>query len=109
MLLVGRLGDIIGRRYFLIGGQLLGVIASVVSAKATTINMLIAGSVIQGFAATAQLTFPYVIQELVPNKHRGHAQAVMIVGVLPFAGFGPVIARTLIERTVLGWRYVTVL
>lgn len=68
--------------------------------------MLIAGSVLQGFAATAQLTFPYVIQELVPNKHRGHAQAAMIVGVLPFAGFGPVIARTLIENTALGWRYV---
>ena len=103
---MGRLGDIIGRRYFLIGGQLLGVISSVVSAKASSINMLIAGSVLQGFAATAQLTFPYVIQELVPNKHRGHAQAAMIVGVLPFAGFGPVIARTLIENTTLGWRYV---
>jgi MFS family permease len=106
LLLVGRLGDIIGRRYFLIGGQLLGVIASVLSAKATSINMLIAGSVVQGFAATAQLTFPYVIQELVPNKHRGYAQATMIAAVLPFAGFGPVITRSLIDHTEQGWRYV---
>lgn len=104
LLLVGRLGDIIGRRYFLLGGQVLGVVSSVVSAKATSVNMLIAGSVIQGFSATAQLTFPYVIQELVPNKHRGYAQAVMIVAVLPFAGFGPVITRSLIDNTELGWR-----
>lgn len=104
LLLVGRLGDIIGRRYFLIGGQLCGFIASVLSAKATSINMLIAGSVILGLANTSQLTFPFVIQELVPNKHRGYAQAVMIFCVVPFAGFGPVIARSLIENTELGWR-----
>lgn len=106
VLLVGRLGDIIGRRWFLIGGQLLGLVSAVISAKATSINMLIVGSVIQGFSGTVQLTFPYVIQELVPNKHRGYAQAAMITAVIPFAGFGPVIARTLIENTEAGWRYV---
>jgi len=105
LLVVGRLGDIVGRRYFLIGGQLTGIIAGIISAKATSVNMLIAGSVLLGFSQTAQLTFPYVIQELVPNKHRGYAQAAMIVGVIPFAGFGPVIARSLIENTALGWRW----
>lgn len=98
------LTGISGRRYFLIGGQLLGVISGIVSAKATSINMLIGGSVLFGFSSTAQLTFPYVIQELIPNKYRGWAQAGIIVGTLPFSGFSPIIARLLITNTTLGWR-----
>ncbi|KAK4936926.1 hypothetical protein LTR10_022304 [Elasticomyces elasticus] len=103
LLLVGRLGDIVGRRYFLIGGQIFGVVAGIVSAKASSINMLIGGSVLMGFSTTVQLTFPYVIQELIPNKYRGWAQAGMIVGTLPFSGFSPIIARLLITHTALGW------
>ncbi|CAK7210129.1 hypothetical protein SBRCBS47491_000666 [Sporothrix bragantina] len=105
LLIIGRLGDIIGRRYFLIGGQVFGVIGSAICAKATSINMLIAGSTIYGIASSTQLTFPYVIQELVPNKHRGIAQGVVIAGVLPFAGFGTIIARELIQYSSLGWRW----
>ncbi|CAK7238489.1 hypothetical protein SEUCBS140593_010740 [Sporothrix eucalyptigena] len=108
LLIVGRLGDIIGRRYFLVGGQVFGVIGSAICGKATSINMLIAGSTIYGIASTTQLTFPYVIQELVPNKHRGIAQAIVIAGVLPFAGFGTIIARELIQYSRLGWRYVDI-
>ncbi|KAI1618842.1 siderophore iron transporter [Exophiala viscosa] len=109
LLLVGRLGDIVGRRYFLIGGQIFGVVAGIISAKATSINMLIGGSVLMGFSTTVQLTFPYVIQELIPNKYRGWAQAGMIVGTLPFSGFSPIIARVLITRTALGWRWCYIL
>ncbi|CAK7214682.1 hypothetical protein SBRCBS47491_002235 [Sporothrix bragantina] len=105
LLIVGRVGDIVGRRYFLIAGQVVGVIGSVVCAKATSINMLIAGSAIYGIASTTQLTFPYIIQELVPNKHRGVVQGAMIVGVLPFAGFGSLIAREFINNPNLGWRW----
>ena len=105
LLIVGRVGDIVGRRYFLIAGQIVGVAGSVICAKATSINMLIAGSAIYGVASTTQLTFPYIIQELVPNKHRGVVQGAMIVGVLPFAGFGSLIAREFINSPHLGWRW----
>ena len=104
LLFVGRISDIVGRRWFLIGGQGIGVIASIVMAKSTSINMLIGGAALMGFATTTQLSFPYVIQELVPNKHRGYAQAFMILGCLPFAGFGPIIARSLLQHSALGWR-----
>ncbi|KAL1891483.1 hypothetical protein Sste5346_007574 [Sporothrix stenoceras] len=106
MLIVGRLGDILGRRNFLIGGQVFGVVGSAICAKATSINMLVAGATIYGVATTTQLTFPFVIHELVPNKHRGVAQAIITVLVLPFAGFGSIIARNLIEYSALGWRWV---
>ncbi|CAK7201513.1 hypothetical protein SEUCBS139899_004219 [Sporothrix eucalyptigena] len=106
MLIVGRLSDILGRRNFLIGGQIFGVVGSAICAKATSINMLVAGATVYGVATTTQLTFPFIIHELVPNKHRGVAQAAITVLVLPFAGFGSIIARNLIEYSALGWRWV---
>ncbi|CAK7218972.1 hypothetical protein SCUCBS95973_003663 [Sporothrix curviconia] len=106
LLVVGRLGDILGRRYFLIGGQVFGVVGAAICAKATSINMLVAGAAIYGVACTTQLTYPFVVQELVPNKHRGIGQAVITFAVLPFAGFGSIIARDLIKYSALGWRWV---
>lgn len=67
--------------------------------------MLIAGAVIYGVATTTQLTFPFIIHEIVPNEHRGIAQAVITALVTPFAGFGSIIARELIEYTSFGWRW----
>ncbi|KIH87497.1 siderophore iron transporter [Sporothrix brasiliensis 5110] len=105
LLIVGRLSDIVGRRYFLIGGQVFGVVGSAICAKATSINMLIAGATIYGVATTTQLTFPFIVHEIVPNKHRGIAQAIITALVTPFAGFGAIIARELIEYSSFGWRW----
>lgn len=41
LVLVGRLSDIFGRRYFFVGGQLIGITGSIVCAKATSVPMLI--------------------------------------------------------------------
>lgn len=41
LVLVGRLSDIFGRRYFFIGGQVIGVLGCVVCAKSTSVPMLI--------------------------------------------------------------------
>jgi MFS family permease len=44
LVLVGRLSDIFGRRYFFIGGQVIGVIGCIVCAKASSVPMLIGKS-----------------------------------------------------------------
>jgi MFS family permease len=41
LVLVGRLSDIFGRRYFFVGGQIIGVLGCIVCAKATSVPMLI--------------------------------------------------------------------
>jgi hypothetical protein len=46
--LVGRLGDIFGRRYIFIGGALLAVIGSIICATANSIDILIGGNVRYG-------------------------------------------------------------
>jgi MFS family permease len=104
--MVGRLSDIIGRRYFLLGGQTIGLVGALVCATAESVNVLIGGTVLVGLSAAAQLTFTFVVQELVPNRHRALTQAVMVCANFAFAGLGPVIARLLVENTKLGWRYV---
>lgn len=104
LLIVGRLSDILGRRYFMIGCQLLALIGSVVSATASSVNTVIAGSVLIGIAAGGQQLFPLLIQEMVPNKHRFYGQSAITLSVMPTLGFSPAIARSLVEHTALSWR-----
>jgi MFS family permease len=106
LLVVGRLSDIIGRRYFMIGGQLIGIIGAIICAKATSINMVIGGTVLSACAGSVQTLYPLLIQELVPNKHRPFGLAAIALGIFPTIGGGPIIARAFVENTVLGWRYV---
>jgi MFS family permease len=104
LLLVGRLSDIVGRRYFIIGGQLLSMIGAIICARATSIHMVVGGTVIAGCAGAVQTLFPLLIQEIVPNKHRPYGLAVVGLGFLPTIGGGPAIARALVQHTALGWR-----
>lgn len=105
MLLVGRFGDIFGRRYFLIGGQFLGLIGAIVCATAKNIPTVIGGSALCGLAASVQLTFTFVIAELVPNRLRPLVNAGIFVTTLPFAGFGSLIAKLFIQNTAQSWRW----
>jgi MFS family permease len=105
-LFFSRLSDILGRRYFLIGGQLFGVVGSIICAKGNNVNVVIGGSILAGIGGATALLYPIIIHELIPNKHRHWAQAAVTVSVLPTLGFGPAIARTMIAHTSMGWRGV---
>lgn len=87
--LVGRLGDIFGRRYFLIGGQIFGLLAGIIGATAQSINAMIGAGALMGVAAGVQLTFTFVACELVANKHRGYIDAILFLCTIPIAGIGP--------------------
>lgn len=106
LLVVERVSDIMGRRYFMLTGQLLGVIGSIICAKANSIDVVIGGTVLTGFAGTTQTLYPLLIQEMVPNKYRSWGMALMATGMFPTIGFGPAIARAFVQHTVLGWRCV---
>jgi MFS family permease len=105
-LFCARISDVVGRRYFLIGGQLFGVTGSIICAKANSINVLIAGSALAGTGGAAGLLYPVVIHELIPNRHRHWGQAGVSLSVLPSLGFGAVIARSMVANTTVGWRGV---
>jgi MFS family permease len=103
--LIGRLSDIFGRRWFIIGTSILGLVGNIIAATAQSVNTLIAANVFNGLAASGQLSFPVIIGELVPNRARGPYNVVVLLSSTPFAVFGPVIARAFIQHTERGWRW----
>ncbi|ORY17850.1 trichothecene efflux pump [Clohesyomyces aquaticus] len=104
-LLCGRLSDIFGRKWMVMGTTFLGLVGCIVGGTAKNINTLIGANLMNGLAAAGQLSFGIVLGELVPNKQRGPVLTLVFVSSLPFAVFGPIIARKFIETTAAGWRW----
>ncbi|EON99574.1 putative trichothecene efflux pump protein [Phaeoacremonium minimum UCRPA7] len=69
------------------------------------IEMLIGANICNGIAAAGQLSFGIVLGELVPNKYRGPIISLVFFSSMPFAVFGPVIARSFIDNTASRWRW----
>jgi MFS family permease len=103
--LVGRLSDLLGRRWFFVGGNAIGLIGTIVGATAQSVPTLIGANCLIGVAAAVQLSFAVVISELVPNKWRGYGIGALFFSSMPFAAFGPVIARSFILHIAAGWRW----
>ncbi|KAF2178609.1 fungal trichothecene efflux pump [Zopfia rhizophila CBS 207.26] len=103
--LVGRLSDIFGRRWFMIGGSILGIIGSIICATSQNIDTILGGTVFIGLAGAVQTSFSFVLMELVANKHRAILTGALFLSTCPLAAFGPLIARCLAAYTALSWRW----
>lgn len=57
LLLMGRLSDIFGRRWFMLSGQIMAIIGSIVCATAKDIPTVIGGTVFVGLAGAVQTSF----------------------------------------------------
>ncbi|KIL91916.1 hypothetical protein FAVG1_04319 [Fusarium avenaceum] len=104
-LIVGRLSDLYGRKWMVMSTTVLGLTGCIIGGAARNVGMLIASNGCNGLAAAGQLSFGIVLGELVPNKHRGPVISFVFLTSLPFAVFGPVIARTMIKNIHEGWRW----
>lgn len=104
-LLVGRLSDMYGRRWMVLGTAVLSLVGCIVSACAQSVGALIAGSMCNGISAAGQLSFQIFLGELVPNKYRGLLVDMVFLSSFPFAVFGGLIARLFIQNTASGWRW----
>lgn len=104
-LIVGRLSDLFGRRWFFIGGNCVAFIGIIVGATAQNVNALIVASVVYGLGECIQLSFSVAVGELVPNKYRPMVISVIFITSAPIATFGPKIARAFIQHPSLGWRW----
>ncbi|KAF2839352.1 MFS general substrate transporter [Patellaria atrata CBS 101060] len=103
--IVGRVSDIFGRRWVFIGGAVLGVIGSIICATAQSINTLIGGTAIIGIAAATQLSYYYVMGELVPMKYRLAGNGFCYIWTIPGSGIAPAVAYSLIYYSPnVGWR-----
>ena len=62
--------DLLGRRWFLVGGNLICFIGHIVVGTAKTPNAIIAGMTITGFGAANCQMAAFALTELLPNKWR---------------------------------------
>lgn len=104
-LLVGRLSDIFGRRWFFIIGNLFAVVGSIISGTAHNVETIVAGNVLTGIAGAVQISFSVAISELVPNKHRPIWISAIFLSSIEVSCFGPVIASALVTNTKQAWRW----
>ncbi|EXJ87481.1 hypothetical protein A1O3_04441 [Capronia epimyces CBS 606.96] len=104
-MLFGRLSDIFGRRYFVVIGNLFGLIGAIVAATASNIRTLIGASVFIGIAASVQLSYTMIVGELVPIKHRGYWYFLTLIPVIPFAFFGAYLSHNFLQVATWRWCY----
>ncbi|KAF9895194.1 hypothetical protein FE257_000096 [Aspergillus nanangensis] len=122
LLIFGRLTDVFGfvipihinneriltmtrRRYYLIGGSVLGLVGCIIAATAPNVPALIVGMAFIGLAASAQQSFSYVSNELVPMKWRFFTNSCLYVATIPTSGLGAVVSKAMIIYTKPGWRW----
>ncbi|KAK1976425.1 fungal trichothecene efflux pump [Colletotrichum cereale] len=102
--MTGRLSDMFGRRYFQIAGTTLALAGCIMAANANTINILIGANVLVGLGSATQVSFPYLISELVPMNFRYFASSYIYALLIPVAGVAPVVATSLVANAPGGWR-----
>ncbi|KAH3918753.1 hypothetical protein HBH56_024320 [Parastagonospora nodorum] len=103
--IIGRISDIFGRRWVFVTGSMLGVLGAIICATAQSIPALIVGTTIMGIAAATQLSYFYVMGELVPMKYRLAGNAFCYLFCIPGSGVAPVISTSFIEYWPgVGWR-----
>jgi MFS family permease len=105
LVIVGRLTDIFGRRWFVISFTGLGVVGSIVCMTANNIPVLIGGNVLLGLSTACGMSFPFLLGELVPIRYRYAASAALYFLLLPGSGFAPMISQAMIHyHPGVGWR-----
>lgn len=102
--MTGRLSDMFGRRYFQIAGTALALIGCIIGATSKTVNVLIGANVLIGLGSATQVSFPYLISELVPMKYRYFASSYIYALLIPVSGVAPVVATSLVANAPGGWR-----
>lgn len=103
--IIGRLSDIFGRRYWMIGGALLGVVGAIVAARAQNIPTLIGANVLLGMASATQYCFYMTVGEIVPTKYRCIACSGINFFTVPGTFFGPIVSATMVKSfPETGWR-----
>ena len=90
---VGRLGDIFGRRPFLLLANTLGLVGCVISATAQSVNTVIGASVLIGASSAMHQTTWSCLGEIAPRKNRAVALGLFQTSLAPAAAFGALIGN----------------
>ncbi|KAM0815749.1 putative Major facilitator superfamily (MFS) profile domain-containing protein [Seiridium cardinale] len=104
----GSLGDRVGKKWFMVGGCLLGVIGSCVSGSSHTLRDIVGGNVLTGIANAGCIVSISCIQEIIPNKLRPWALGVSQAMASAFVVLGTFMAAAMVRDNTGGhggWRW----
>ena len=71
--IVGRLSDVMDRKYLCFDPPFVAFAGAVISAKATFMNMLIGGGILIGVTMSTISVIQAILTEVIPLKHRALA------------------------------------
>lgn len=107
-LVVGPLADRFGRKRLVLGGLTLFVIGTLVAGLASSLNMLIAGRVIQALGVCAAAVLARAIaRDLFEGETLARALSLTMIATATAPGFSPLLGSLL--TTALGWRAIFVM
>ncbi len=102
--LIGKLGDLYGRRRLYQMGIVAFVAGSMLAGAVTSMNQLIAARAVQGLGAAALMTLPMaIIGDVAAPRDRPKYQGVMGVSMLTASIGGPVVGGFFVDHAT--WRY----
>ena len=104
----GRLGDVFGRRHMMVVALAAFMLASVLCALSSSIEMLSAMRVLQGFGGGGLMTLSQaLVGEAVPPRERGRYQGYLAAVAVSSSTFGPFAGGYLTQY--LGWQSIFLL
>ncbi|MCW2293772.1 DHA1 family bicyclomycin/chloramphenicol resistance-like MFS transporter [Pseudomonas sp. BIGb0408] len=104
-LVVGPLADRYGRKRLVLGGLALFVIGTLVAGFANSLDVLIAGRVIQALGVCAAAVLARAIaRDLFEGETLGRALSLTMIATAAAPGFSPLLGSVL--TTALGWRAI---
>lgn len=101
----GANSDLFGRRWFIIGGNVLLFIGFIVGGSAKNNKALIASCALIGFGAGNAQLAAFALPELLPNKWRHSAIVLADIGVYFAVVVGPVVGRFAVQPG-YNWRWM---
>ncbi|KAK3330722.1 major facilitator superfamily domain-containing protein [Apodospora peruviana] len=104
--IVGRLSDVVDRKYLAATPPLIAFAGAVVSARATSMNMLIGGGILIGSTLSTISIVQAIPSEILPLKYRALANGFAFVGGNIGGIIGGIGAGAVTNVSAGGWRYI---
>lgn len=83
----------------------MSLLGCIVAATAPNVPALIVGMALIGLGGSAQQSFSFVSNEIVPMKYRFIVNSWLYLWTLPTSAFGAAVSKAFILYTSAGWRW----
>ncbi len=104
--IVGRLSDMLDRKYLAAVPPLIAFAGAIISAKATDMNMLIGGGILIGTTLSTISIVQAIPSEIPPLKYRPFAQGLAGMGGTVGGMVGALVAGAVTNANAGGWRWI---